>query len=157
MRIFMLIGSNWKLVLFQIMPPDSTSMIAFAVYRISVLFLGTRRHVPNYILSFGTRRCVPNWILSFGTRRLRNDAQTHLLPQKFLTNLHIVEQLGLVGFSFLAESFYQNYQGMIRIWHGDIAVYARTDWSFSTRRSGNNPSQHINARTSVKQHTPELR
>jgi hypothetical protein len=50
----------------------------------------------------------------FGTRRLRNDAQTHLLPQKFFKNLHI-QQLGLVGFSFLVESFYQNYHGMIRI------------------------------------------
>jgi hypothetical protein len=83
-------------------------MIAFAVYRISVLFLGTRRRVPNYILSFGIRR-------------IRNDAQTHLLPQQFFKNLHFVQQLGLAGFSFLAESFYQNYHGMIRICHGNIA------------------------------------
>jgi hypothetical protein len=40
----------------------------------------------------------------------------------------------------LAKPFYQNYHGiMIRIWPGDIAVYARTDWTFGTRRRGNNP------------------
>jgi hypothetical protein len=73
--------------------------------------------VPNIssVLRYTAGRRVPNSILSFGTRRLRNDAQTHLQPQKVFKNLHIVQQLGLVGFSFLAETFYQNYHGMIRI------------------------------------------
>jgi hypothetical protein len=97
--------------------------------------------VPNIISVLRyTAPCTELDFIFRYTRRLRNDAQTHLLPQKFLKNLHIVQQLGLVGFSFLAESFYQNYHGIIRIWPGDIAVYARTDWSFGTRRRGNNPS-----------------
>jgi hypothetical protein len=51
-------------------------------------------------------------------------------PQKFFKNLHIVQQL--VRFSFLAKSFYQAYHGMIRTWPGDIAIYARTDWTFAS-------------------------
>jgi hypothetical protein len=60
-------------------------------------------------------------------------------PQKFFKNLHIVQQLGLAGFSFLAE----HYHGMIRIWDTGTLPCTQEQIGPSVHGFGSSLGEHV--------------